>query len=93
MIMKTLLFFLFLLATSAVTAQTIDEHSRTPAPSPIEGGNSKQQKKAEKKKAKQKEELNDAIKKGKKQHLSYQEKATRKRMKKSKRKANKWNKR
>jgi hypothetical protein len=28
---------------------------------------------------------------GKKRHMSYQERATRRRMKKSKRKANKWN--
>lgn len=89
--MKSLLFFLFLMIASAASAQSIDEHARTPNASPIEGGNSKQQKKADKKKAKQKDELNDAIKKGKKRHLSYQEKATRKRMKKSKRKANKWN--
>lgn len=89
--MRALLFFLFLMIGSYATAQSIDEHARTPNASPIEGGNSKQQKKADKKKAKQKEELNDAIKKGKKRHLSYQEKATRKRMKKSKRKANKWN--
>lgn len=89
--MKSLLFFLFLMIASAASAQSIDEHARTPNASPIEGGNSKQQKKADKKKAKQKDELNDAIKKGKKRHLSYQEKATRKRMKKSKRKANQWN--
>jgi hypothetical protein len=89
--MKKIFFIGFLLFASGLSAQSLDEHARTPAPSPIEGGNSKQQKKAEKKKAKQKEELNDAIKKGRKRHLSYQEKATRKRMKKSKRKANKWN--
>ena len=91
---RILLFSVVLLACSSVTAQaqTIDQDARTPMKSPIEGGNSKQQRKADKKKQKQKDLLDKAIKKGKKKHLSYQEKATRRRMKRSLKKANKWNK-
>lgn len=92
---KKILFIFSILSVMpfASEAQTMDEHARSPDKSPIEGGNSKQQKKADKKKDKQKEELDDAIKKGRKQHMSYQDKATKRRMKKSKKKANNWNKR
>lgn len=76
---------------SVTFGQSIDQHAHSPSASPIEGGNSKQQKKAEKKKAKQQKAMDKAIKAGKKKHLSYQEKATRRRMRKSQRKANKWN--
>ncbi|MFM7217363.1 MAG: hypothetical protein ACKO1U_05040 [Bacteroidota bacterium] len=86
-----LLLITTLLLSLKVGAQTIDQHAHTPTKSPIEGGNSKQQRKADKKKEKQKEELQDAIKEGKKRHLSYQEKATRRRMKRSKKKARDWN--
>jgi hypothetical protein len=90
--MKHLLLLFVALTFSVLSrAQTIDQHARTPSKSPIEGGDSKQQRKADKKKEKQKEELQDAIKEGKKRHLSYQEKATRRRMKKSKKKARDWN--
>lgn len=87
-IASILLVLISLAATNRSTAQTIDNDARSPH---AIGNNSKQQQKAEKKKAKQKEELNKAIKIGKKRHMSYQEKAVRRRMKKNMKKAKKWN--
>ena len=76
------------LAPSAVKAQVIDQDARSPH---ALGNNSKQQQKAEKKKAKERARQDKAIKKGKKLHMSYQEKAVRRRMRRNLRKANKWN--
>lgn len=91
-IFRSLLLVLLLSCVSVVTrAQTIDVNARTPAKSPIEGGDSKKQREAEKKKQKQKEEGEKAIEKGRKQHMSYQDKATRRRMKKSKKRARDFN--
>lgn len=84
-----LLLFSFL--SHSAMSQTMDQNAKSPNPSPIMGGDSKQQKKADKKKEAQKKELEDAIKEGKKQHLSHQERATRRRMRKNKHKADKWN--
>ena len=72
-------------------SQSMDQNAKSPSPSPIMGGESKQQKKADKKKDAQKKELDDAIKEGRKKHMSIQERATRRRMRKNKHKADKWN--
>lgn len=74
-----------LLAPVFVMSQDID--ARSPKPS----GGSHQQRKADLKKEKQKKQLGKAIDKGKKRHLKIQERETKKMMRRSKKKAKKWN--
>ena len=83
---RLLIFVLISLSPSLVFSQDLDSRS----PKPSQG--SQQQRKADVKKAKQKKQLDKAIKKGKKRHVKLQERETKRMMRKSKKKAKKWNK-
>lgn len=85
-IKRLLIFILLSLSPSLVFSQDLDSRS----PKPSQG--SHQQRKAEVKKAKQKKQLEKGIAKGKKRHMKLQDRNTKKMMRKSKRKAKKWNK-
>lgn len=87
MVKGFLIVFCFLLTTGVAFSQQIETNAKSPNPAPM----SKLEKNAIKKKEKQTIKIEKAEAKGRKEHLKIQTKATRKRMRQSKREAKRHN--